>query len=402
MRDRQDLQFAAVIAGCGILVGLVYQFQLWTFRPDGYSALSERLAYWDFTNLWSGGRLALEGRVDAIFDVEAYRLALRGWFGSGLPDQEWSYPPSILLIGVPLSFLPLPLAYGLWTAATLACLYLVLRNLQLPAIVTLALLFSPAAVMNSIFGQNGALTTALLIGTLLLLPLRPVLAGILAGLLTIKPHLGLLLPFCFLAAGQYRAIVAAILTTVMLVGLTGLFFGFDVWLGFFKETGPLMQKIMEAEYPQPYHKNALTAFNLGRWLGFGIAGAYILQALVSLLAIIASVRIWRPQFVMDNRLRALLTGVLAILATPYAYSYDAIPYCLAVACFFLADRRLPRWPIAVAYLWPLFLHVLNGQGIGIGILPLAIFAGVMIRLAILDDRSAKAGSSVNPALSKAS
>jgi len=161
-----------------------------------------------------------------------------------------------------------------------------------------------------------------------------------------------------------------------------------------------MRKIMEADYPQPYHKNALTAFILGRWLGFGIAGAYFLQALVTLLAIIASVRIWRPEFMMDNRLRALLTGVLAILATPYAYSYDAIPYCLAVACFFLADRRLPRWPIAVAYLWPLFLHVLNGQGIGIGILPPAVFAGAMVRLAIVDDRSTR--KRTNLALSKAS
>lgn len=400
MRDRQDLQFAAVIACCGVLVGFVYQIQLWTFRPDGYSALSDRMVYWDFTNLWSGGRLAAEGRVDAIFDVEAYRSALRGWFGPGLPDQEWSYPPSILLIGVPLSFLPLPLAYALWTVATLACLYLVLRNLKLPGIVTLALLLSPAAVMNSIFGQNGALTAALLIGTLLALPQRPVLAGILAGLLTIKPHLGLLLPFCFLAAGQYRAVAMAILTTLLLIVLTGLSFGFEVWAGFFKQTGPLMRQIMEAEYPQPYHKNALTAFIMARWLGLGIGGAYILQAAVTVLATLASVRIWRPDFVMDNRARALLTGVLAILATPYAYSYDAIPYCLAVGFFFLGDPRLPRWPIAVAYLWPLFLHILNGRGIGIGILPPAIFAAAMVGLAILDSRSAKARAGI--ALSKAS
>lgn len=392
LRGKQDLQFAAVIALSGILTGIAYQFQLWTFRPDGYSALSERLPYWDFTNLWSGGRLVMDGRVDTLFDVHSYREALRAWFGSALPDQEWSYPPSILLIGVPLSLLPLPLAYSLWTAATLLSLYLVLRLLKLPRTITLALLFSPPVAMNAIFGQNGALTAALLIGSLLLLPSRPIVAGILAGLLTIKPHLGLLLPFCFLAAGQYRAVIAATLTAIGLAALTALCFGADVWIGFFRETGPLMRHIMVSDYPQPYHKNALTAFIFARWLGFGILGGYMLQAATAALALTAAIFLWRPSCPMDHRLRVLLTATLVLFATPYGYSYDAIPYSIAVACFFLADPRLPRWPMALAYLWPLYLHILHNQRIGIAIVVPAAFAVAMVALAIKDRRSPKVGA----------
>ena len=44
-------------------------------------------------------------------------------------------------------------------------------------------------------GQTGLLAAALLGGGLLALRPRPVLAGVLFGLLTVKPQLGLLLPF---------------------------------------------------------------------------------------------------------------------------------------------------------------------------------------------------------------
>ena len=50
--------------------------------------------------------------------------------------------------------------------------------------------------MNALVGQNGFLTAALIGGTLYLIPIRPVLAGICLGLLTYKPQYGLLFPMC--------------------------------------------------------------------------------------------------------------------------------------------------------------------------------------------------------------
>ena len=49
-------------------------------------------------------------------------------------------------------------------------------------------MLSPAMLQNVIFGQNGALSAALLWGALLFAPARPVAAGIGAGLLLLKPH----------------------------------------------------------------------------------------------------------------------------------------------------------------------------------------------------------------------
>ncbi|TGV82512.1 DUF2029 domain-containing protein, partial [Mesorhizobium sp. M2D.F.Ca.ET.145.01.1.1] len=86
-RNRADFRFAALVLCTGILIGLRYHLALWTFDEHGFSELSDRLPYWDFTNLWAGGRMALDGHVAWLFDVDSYRAALRRMFSPDLPNQ---------------------------------------------------------------------------------------------------------------------------------------------------------------------------------------------------------------------------------------------------------------------------------------------------------------------------
>ena len=193
-------------------------------------------------------------------------------------------------------------------------------------------------------------TAALLIGGLLAAPKRPILAGVLFGLLTVKPQLGILVPFCLLASRNWRAIASAAVTTVTLVLLTGLAFGFGTWALFFSETRPLMTAIMEAPFPMPYHANALTVFIMARSLGAGIDASYIAQAIATVAAIAVAVWLWLPSTAIDPRRRSLLTATLAIVATPYGYTYDTIPMCVAVAYLFAVAKepRLVALSLALA------------------------------------------------------
>src|SRR3546814_13973031 len=86
---------------------------------------------------------------------------------------------------------------------------------------------------------NGFLTGALLIGGLRLLGTKPIVAGILFGILTVKPQLGILLPFALLAARQWTAIAAAGATTVLLVGISVLLFGWESWQAYIDLVIPL-------------------------------------------------------------------------------------------------------------------------------------------------------------------
>ena len=350
---RPQRQAALAIGLACIAVGLYIQIKLWQLDPTGISIAGERLPYWDFSNLWAGSRMALEGKADLLFDVDAYRRELDAIYGVKLPDQEWSYPPSILLIGVPLAYLPIGAAFALWSAGTLFLFHLALRSFRLPAIAHCLVLLGPAIWSNQMFGQNGALTAALLLAGLLNAPTRPVLAGILIGLLTLKPHLGILLPFCLLASRNYTAIVSATVTALTMVVLTGLLFGFEVWTLFFTETRALMTWIMEAPYPQAYHTHVATVFVTMRSLGASVSGAYMVQLAVTGLAIVAVWILWRPGDGLDHLSRVCMTSVFVIVATPYGYTHDTAALYLAIAWFFLRDPK-PFLPVhALVWLFPL-------------------------------------------------
>jgi len=367
-RSHGELLFALVPVLVGLVIGIGHYIDLWTLGPNGFSAIYHRPPYWDFSNLWAGGKLAASGHVKALFDMQVYRPALRALFGPMLADQEWSYPPSALLIGAPLSHVPIFWAYVIWTLGALVGLYLALKSLKLPLAVNLAILTSPAVFISVIFGLNGALTAALMIGALALSSSRPVFAGMLAGLLTVKPHLGILIPFAFLASGNWRSIIAAGLTALAMVLLTGLLFGFDVWPLFLAKTGPLMANIMEAPFPQTYHGNALTFFIFGRSLGMPVTAAYVFQALFSLLSIAAVLWLWRGRSKVTLPNRVVLTALLSICATPYGYNYDTAPFALAVAWFFLHGRGPRIYLFALLWICSYFAHLPNYYGYGFGVL----------------------------------
>ena len=395
-RSLLDVAIVTVVSMIGLWMAEVYLSMLWNLNSRGFSELSHRLPYWDFTNLWAGSRMAIDGHVAVLFDVDGYRAALRTMFSPDLPNQEWSYPPNILLLGVPLATLPILPAYLVWTFGTVLCLWLAIRPLKLGALVELAVVLSPAVIWNSIFGQNGALTTALLIGGLALAPRRPLLAGVLFGLLTIKPHLGILVPFCLLASGNWRAIFAAIGTAMAVVLATGLIFGFDVWRLFLTETRPLMTAIMEAPYPQPYQYNAITVFFTARAIGFGLTAAYSAQAVATVVSIAVVVWLWWPGRQVSHQERVALTAVLAILATPYGYTYDTIGLAVAVAMLAAMTSRPPRLILAICWLWPFVTHYFTWGGYCVAVL-VPLFLAVWMLFTIWTG-SRKAEISAEPSL----
>ncbi len=385
LRTRSELSFAALIIVLGLARSLHFEISLWTLTPDGFSIISDRLPYWDFTNLWAGTLMALKGDVAHLFDVEAYRQELRMLLSPLLPNQEWSYPPSMLLIGIPFAGLPISVAYLFWTLGTLFLLFLATKPLDLTWWARMLIVVSPAAVMDAIFGQNGALTAALLLSGLLLAPGRPIIAGIFFGLLTVKPQLGVLVPFCLIASGNYRAILSAGVTALVLVIVTGLLFGFNVWLLFLTQTRPLMTAILEAPYPQGYQVNATTFFMLARSLGLGLAASYSFQAVFS-AAIVATLWLWRGKTAADHPTKVCLTAILTLITTPYGYSYDMIPMSVAIAYFFFNYRSSLVF-LGIAWLYPLFNHQVAGQIASLGVLIPAGLAAWMLTRILRNGRS---------------
>lgn len=351
---------AIVIIGIpSVLYGLILYMNLWTLAADGYSMVSHTTVYWDFNNLWTGGRLVLEGNINALFDMEIYRPQMDRLLGQDVPDQEWSYPPSMLLIGVPLALLPIFWAYWVWTIGSIVALHFALRAFKLQPWVHIAILLAPAVFWNVVFGQNGSFLAALLLGGLMLSPKRPIIAGVLIGLMTIKPHLGILIPFCFLASRNWTAFVSASVTSVALFLIAGLAFGFDAWGQFLQQTQPMMSDIMNAAYPQTYQGNAVTIFVFLRMLGGDLIVAYGVQAAFSVACIACSIWLWRPANTIEHVDRVCLTVALVLLATPYGYTYDMVALSAAIAIICARHTTKMLVPLlAAVWLFPYYNHLL--------------------------------------------
>jgi arabinofuranan 3-O-arabinosyltransferase len=177
----------------------------------------------------------------------------------------------------------------------------------------------PAVMWNMLVGQNGFLTAALIGFILLTLDTRPIVAGVLLGLLTYKPQFGILFPLVLAANGQWRVLAAASATAAVLVAASAAVFGLAAWSAFFTWL-PATSEIILGDGRAGLNK-LQSLFGVLRWLGAGTTTAFIAQGLLIAACALALVMITRDRRVPNEvKSAALATG--ALLATPYLYMYD--------------------------------------------------------------------------------
>ncbi|WP_375410333.1 glycosyltransferase 87 family protein [uncultured Methylobacterium sp.] len=244
------------------------------------------------------------------------------------------------------------------------------------ALVMLAL--APACLINAVGGQNCFLTASLLLGGLLALDRRPILAGILFGLLTCKPHLGLVLPFALLALGAWRTIGAAALTTLALVAASVGAFGIEPWQHYLGATSAFQYSLLE-RFSGFYPYMMASVFAGARTAGLGMSAAWILQAAVSLHVL--GLTVWAVRRTRDPRLRAGVLAAAAMLLTPYAFNYDltAVAAILTWRLFRADGEEAPGRVTILAWVLPAMIMPLQMHGFGGGSLVLIALFAVLIR-----------------------
>jgi Glycosyltransferase family 87 len=147
-----------------------------------------------------------------IYDPELQRTTVLALGHSDLYQPYINAPPWAFLV-TPLTSLPYPVAYGVWVALMLACL-LAAALLAAPSERLLRIIYVGAAfgslevALGPGFGQPAALVAlAIVVCWRLLRADRPVLAGLVLAVISVKPHIALLVPFALLLAGYARAFI---------------------------------------------------------------------------------------------------------------------------------------------------------------------------------------------------
>ncbi len=372
-RHRRDIPLAESTQLNIVLTALYVLFAVVYLRSaDGLFDGTGNVIGRDFINLWSAGTLSATGHLIDIFDYAAYHPLQEQLFGRELPPHNWSYPPHMLLIAAPLAWLPYIWALALWSLLTLGAYLLATRRL--------ALLIAPATFINFIFGQTGCLVAALLIGALRLLDRRPVLAGVLFGLASIKPQLGLLIPIALLAARAWRTMASAGLTVVTMVVLSGQVFGWEAWRAYVNVTAPFQTGILE-NGTGLFTLMMPSAFMGARLIGLAAGDAYLVQIPFTLLATGATYWAFCGQVPKTIAFAILLLSTT--IATPYIHNYDMTLISPAVLILLACGRRGgfrvgERLVWLLVWVLPIMVMPLNGAGLPIGFLVLSAALGFAI------------------------
>jgi hypothetical protein len=336
----------------------------------------------DFVLLWSASKLALDQEPGQVYRVPKLREA------QALGEDKaqllpWLYPPSFLLLVLPLGLLPYLVALASWLGATLWGALAVLRRIAPdPLTQKLALAF-PGNALNFFYSQGIFLLIVLMGGGLLAVDSYPLWGGLLLGLaISYKPHLGFLVVLAFWGGRRWKALGAVLATVGGLAALSALVFGGDIWVQFLK-TGPLARQIVETV--AELWPRMSTPFAAVRLWGGGLPAAWLIQGLATGVVALIVFRVWRQEAPLALRASTLVVG--ALLATPYAFEYDLALLSLPLAWMGWEGqvngwRSWEKYWLPVVWLTP-FLTTLLAKKLGWPVEPLvlAVFLFLVVRRA---------------------
>jgi len=330
---------ARAVGLIGLTLALAYAVVLygayvgghWLFDPQGRPIAN------DFVNVWAAGKLALEGHAADAYDwtlhkameVRAVGHAFDNYYG-------WHYPPMFFFAAAILAQMPYAAAMPVWLGVTLLPYVAAMRGIVGERAGFFVALGFPAGLWNATAGQNGFLTAALIGGTLGLMERHPALAGVCLGLLSYKPHFGLLFPIVLIASRRWRVFITAAITAFAMAAASWIVFGHAAWQAFFRwmpVTGGVVLGDGAADW-----QRLQSLFGLIRSFGGGEALAWSAQSALAVMLAIALAWLWRSRAVFELKAAALATG--ALLATPYLYIYDLVALAIPVA--FLLRLALKR------------------------------------------------------------
>jgi hypothetical protein len=298
----------------------------WNFKAPNFT---------DYLSYWAAGKLTLGGDPAAAYDVVRHR-AMEATVTrlSGL--LPFPYPPPFLALVTPFSLLPYHWGFAAWVLFTGAVYVAGTRRVaDLP--VALA---HPSVLMNGLIGQNGLLTCPIFVTGAMLLRRRPFVAGVILGLLVMKPQLALLLPVAVIAGRLWPAVAGAAASSGALLLIALGLFGFGAFEGFVKIL-PLYTELMRQD-KWPWNE-FISVFAFVRWFGVDHSVALAIHAIVALAALALTWIAWSRNWPEQVPILAAAT----LLIPPYLLTYDALLMIVPIG-FWLRER--PR-PYLAGLLW---------------------------------------------------
>lgn len=333
---------------------------LWILHGAGALAaggLARANAADDFLAFYTGGRLWLDGQQAQLYDAQA-QAALQAR-AAAVPEGFWSAfvsPPFAVLLFAPFSLGAPLLGLVLWWLAGLLALWMSLQLLHktLPGLPPpsklwgMALLFHPTGLWW-MTGQASPFWLLALSGHMALLRRGQELwAGVVLGLLLVKPQLGIGPALYLLGARRWRAIAGGMLGASAWLALGLLLFPNE--LGEFVRRAPALLSFIRAE---EYHTWGLvsgygfaTQLVDGLSRPLGSAAAWGVTAWLGWRVLQLGAGPWLPRS-RPWELRFAAASALGLVLSPHLFVYDLLLLLLplAMARAQAVSARLDGWTV---------------------------------------------------------
>ena len=355
----------------GLAVALVF-FVAFAIKSDSIFAFPGTITGTPVQDFWSfhaAAVSAFNGDAAMLYDAQSFRALFEDSHG-----LLWLYPPSMLVLMAPFGSLSYGVAKALWVfgsiVAAFGAAYLFSSKDKNFAIAVLA---SPALFAALLTGQLSVFFAVLLAIGLYFAKTRPLIAGICLGLLTVKPQLGLLVPFFLLFIGAWRTIGVAVITASLLVVVSIVMFGVEAWVAFFTSLTST-----HADFLQHASTNGrITVADAIREFVWPAAPALIITAIVSICAI--GLSYMTRHAALERNTYVAFVMMLTVLAAPYIWVYDWIIVVFAIALF-LSDKPPLTRPSQLLILVVWFIPILPYRGVGAATIPIVwlVTAGLAV------------------------
>ncbi|MCU0827022.1 MAG: DUF2029 domain-containing protein [Tabrizicola sp.] len=349
-----------ILVGCSLTIICTLSVLISSYRLTSGTDL--RAISNDFRVFWAAGTLAVQGDYLAVFDMERLTAV-----HNVNPDDwmPWLYPPGYLFLVLPFGALSYATGFTILSVLSILAMAWAVRPFATGSRAAWAAFsLAPAYLPILLLGQNGLLWLAGLLAALAALRAeRWVLAGIVIGLLTLKPQFGLLIPIALIAAGLWRTFLTAVATTVIVAVLPTLVTGIDYWTFYIQRMEEYGTRVVATMHTLDLMSGP---FSLLIRLGFPANLALLLQGAVTLAAAASVFLLWRSARAgFDVKVAGLLAA--SFLASPYNWHYEAAIMAL-VGLFLLRGGVLRTFPLHLAVLALLWF--------GAGLQAMAIFVGL--------------------------
>lgn len=365
---------------CVALACYALYFGIWLFRVCVLKSPGVFAPGGDFVVFWSAAKLALSSGAAAPYDFGALRqMELSAVPGLAIGDGvlPWLYPPASLWFVLPFGLLPYGLATFVFLAGGAVWYAWAMHRTLAWRDARLAAVAFPGIVVVLATGQNALWLAGCAGLALTCLQRRPVLAGVLLGVVAMKPQLALMFPVALLCARAWRALGAMVATTLVLTLVSLLAFGTEPFAAFLRNAAMARASV---EQGAALLARMPTVFAAVKLPGGGLLLAYALHGVVAAAALASVMYAWTGRCSFALRAAVLVTAGLLVPA--YLYDYDLVFLGLAIAWLGVHGHRAgwlrgERELLAVLWLMPLWTRVADAD---IGFQPMPL--GLMLALGL--------------------